>query len=125
MFIQVSVSEIVTHNTGYANIDHSFNQRDSDGKNQIENYLGGAFGGIHNAEINKTTVYIKNKPKTRKTFVVSKNDETCDDFKIIYICGSPGKVNHIRKVYEYPDVRHISYDEIKLKMFGLHLFSSN
>ncbi|CAI2164688.1 12967_t:CDS:1 [Funneliformis geosporum] len=124
MFFQVSISDFVTHNTGYANIDLSFNQRDSDGKNQIENYLDGAFGGIHKAEINETTAYIKNKPKTHKKFVVSKNDKACDDFKIIYICGSPGKVNHIRKVDEYPEVLHISYDEIKLKMFGLSLFSS-
>ena len=83
MFFQVSKSDFVTHNTGFANIDLSFNQRDSDGKNQIENYLDRAFGGIHKAEINETTEYIKNKPKTSKKFVVSKNDKACDDFKII------------------------------------------
>jgi hypothetical protein len=54
--------------------------------------------------------------------VVSKNGEACD-FKIIYICGTPGKV-HIHKVVEYPEVRHISYEEIKSKMFGLSLFPS-
>lgn len=124
MFFQVSISDFVTHNTGYANIDLSFNQRNNGGKNQIENYLDGAFGGIHKAEINETTKYIRNKPITRKKFVVSKNDEACNDFKIIYICGSPSKVNHIRKVEEYPDVRLISYEEIKLKMFGLSLFPS-
>src|SRR4051812_31811755 len=62
--------------------------------------------------------------RTNQKHVVSKNGETCDDFKIIYICGRPGKANHTRKVDEYPDVRHISYDDIKLKMFGLSLFPS-
>ncbi|CAG8653907.1 10961_t:CDS:2, partial [Funneliformis mosseae] len=111
MFFQVSISDFVTHNTRYANIDLSFDQRDNGGRNQIENYLDGAFGGIHKAEINKTTEYIKNKPKTRKKFVVSRDGKACKDFKIIYVCGSPGKANHIHKVDEYPDVRHISYDE--------------
>src|ERR1043166_1041092 len=57
MFFQVSINDFVKHNTGYTNIDLSFNQRDSNGKNQIENYLDGAFGGIHKAKINETTVY--------------------------------------------------------------------
>ncbi|CAI2171181.1 18334_t:CDS:2 [Funneliformis geosporum] len=41
----------------------------------------------------------------------------CDFCKIVYIRGSPGGINHTRKVKEYPDVRHISYEEIKSRLF--------
>jgi cytochrome oxidase Cu insertion factor (SCO1/SenC/PrrC family) len=90
----VFINDFIIHNTGYANIDLFFNQQNRDDKNQIENYLDRAFGGIHMAEINETIEYIKNKLKTCKKFIISKNNEICDNFKIIYICKSPGKVNY-------------------------------
>ena len=57
--------------------------------------------------------------------MVSKDSKAVMTLKLsIFVNESPGKVNHIRKVDKYPDVQHISYDEIKLKMFGLSLFPS-
>jgi hypothetical protein len=117
MFFQVSISDFAKHDTGYAKIELSF-LRDDGNKNQIEDYLDSVFGGVHKIDIIETTSN-KNIKKKIKKFLALKDDQPCNDFKIIYIRGSPGKVNHTGKVEEYPDIRHISYEEIKSKLFGV------
>ncbi|PKY54643.1 hypothetical protein RhiirA4_473571 [Rhizophagus irregularis] len=100
LLLQILIERDVvqTAGNGYANIDLSFNQQNHDDKNQIENYLDKAFGGIHKAEINETIEYIKNKPKICKKFMISKNDKICDNFKIIYICRSSEFANWLLKI---------------------------
>jgi len=120
IFFQVSISDFVKHDTDYARIKLSF-RRDDSNKNQIEEYLDSVFGGVHKIDIIIETTSNKSPKKKTKKFLALKDDQPCDDFKIIYIRGSPGKANHIRKVEEYPDVRHISYEEIKSKLFGTSL----
>ncbi|RGB35194.1 hypothetical protein C1646_759647 [Rhizophagus diaphanus] len=115
MFFQVSISDFAKHDTGYARIKLSFHQDDGN-KNQIENYLDSVFGGVYKINIIETTSN-KNPKKKIKKFLALKDDQPCDDFKIIYIHGSPSRVNHTGKVEKYPDVRHISYEEIKSKLF--------
>jgi hypothetical protein len=110
-FIQVSISDFASHNKDYAKLDHAFER--SNGKNQIEEYLDAVFGGIHEAKLDITVKYIKNTKKEVKRFKVLKDGWACTDFEIIYICGKPGGANHTRKVEEYPEIRYISYEEIK------------
>lgn len=56
MFFQVFINNFIIHNMGYANINFPFNQQnynriiDHNNKNQIENYLDGAFDEIYKAE---------------------------------------------------------------------------
>lgn len=104
-FFQVSVSDFVIHDKDSAKIELSFQR--SNGKNQIEEYLDAAFGGTHEAKINKMVKYVKNTAKEVKRFKALKNGQACD-FEIIYIRGSPGAKKHKRKVEEYPEIRHIS-----------------
>jgi hypothetical protein len=117
-FFQVSISDFVTHDTGYARIELAFDRKDGN-KNQIEEYLDSVYGGTHKIDLIKTT-NIKNS-KIVKTFSASKDGQSCDDFKIVYICGRPNETIHKNKVKEYPEVRHISYEEIKTKLFGVSL----
>ncbi|RIA79425.1 hypothetical protein C1645_840727 [Glomus cerebriforme] len=117
-FFQVSISDFVTHDTGYARIELAFDRKDGN-KNQIEEYLDSVYGGTHKIDLIKTT-NIKNS-KIVKTFSASKDGQSCDDFKIVYICGRPNETIHKNKVKEYPEVRHISYEKIKMKLFGVFL----
>jgi hypothetical protein len=125
-FIQVSISDFATHNVGTANIEKAFerptarNTRSFNCRNQIEKHLDGAFGGQHEAKID---------PVTRKFVVTRKHvisvggqqvEETrpVEDFRIVYIHGKPGKPNHTGKSREFPDVLHVSFDELQKKLFG-------
>ncbi|KAF9112331.1 hypothetical protein BGX27_003540 [Mortierella sp. AM989] len=134
-FIQVSISDFASHNEKSADISKAFdrpklndtqsksidsskssnntkrNRRVSDtfdSRNQIERYLDSAFGGKHKADIDPTS----------RRFVVTKDGEKLDDFKIVYICGLKDTPNHTRKVKEFPDIVHVNLGEIKRKLCG-------
>ncbi|KAF9369436.1 hypothetical protein CPC16_004504 [Podila verticillata] len=125
-FIQVSVSDFAKHNVEGANFEKAFERptarhtRSFDNRNQIEKYLDGAFGGVHKADID---------PISRR-FVVSRkgaifengqqveDTRAVEDFKIVYISGKPGKPNHTGKIKDFPDVLHVSFDELQKKLFG-------
>jgi hypothetical protein len=119
IFLQVSISDFVAHDTGYAKIELAFDRKDGN-RNQIEAYLDSVYGGTHKIELIKT-VDTKNSKNIIKKFSALKDGQPCDNFKIVYICGRPNGIIHKRKVKEYPEVRHISYEEIKTKLFGVSL----
>ncbi|ORZ28448.1 hypothetical protein BCR41DRAFT_74141 [Lobosporangium transversale] len=185
MFIQVSVSSFTVHNdpTGSVYIDKAFSKREATGKNQIEEYLDAAFGGVHQATMteepaddendniasndkrkgnksnrgnrgrgnnqsdgkgtnagikkrkgndessdnNKNDEGSSKKRKTVKKFAVTRDGKPCNDFQIVYICGgnkadkNAGSPNHTGKVIEYPQIRHICYDELKSKLFRAYM----
>ncbi|KAF9147150.1 hypothetical protein BGX20_006730, partial [Mortierella sp. AD010] len=113
-FIQVSISSFTRHNSGSADIDNAFEREDVDAKNQIEEYLDATYGGVHKANMIKTA---RAKGQYTKKFEVTKDGEPID-FKIVYMHGRNDKSNspnHTTKVNEYPEIRHICYDEIKSK----------
>ncbi|KAF9295539.1 hypothetical protein BGZ74_010775, partial [Mortierella antarctica] len=107
MFIQVSVSDFASHNSGSANIDNAFTTRDTAGKNQIEKYLDDAYGSGHHAYMDPST----------NRFVVTKQRRSVTDFRIVYIRGSPGNPNHCRLVKKFPDVLHVSFEELQQSLF--------
>ena len=116
-FFQVSISNFVSHDQGSAKIEKAF-ERNGD-KNQIEEYLDAVYGGTHKANIELQ----HRGHKTTKRFVVSRDGQACLQFKIIYICGRGDAPNHSSKAKEYPDLRYISYNEIKSKLFGASLWN--
>ncbi|KAF9311594.1 hypothetical protein BG003_007207 [Podila horticola] len=106
MFIQVSVSDFAQHNTGSADISRAFNVRDSNGKNQIEKYLDDVYGSGHSACIDGLT----------NRFIVTKlNVRT--PIHIVYIRGCPGNPTHRELVKSFPDVLHVSFEELKSSLF--------
>ncbi|CAG8563512.1 3327_t:CDS:2 [Funneliformis caledonium] len=110
LFIQVSVSPFDQHNKESANINKAFERyckEGNDSRNQIELYLDTTFGGQH------TALHINGK------FVILKNNiPIAQDFRIVYMCGSPVSLNHTRLVKKYQDVAFISYEEIKSKLLA-------
>ncbi|KAF9174551.1 hypothetical protein BGX20_010779, partial [Mortierella sp. AD010] len=109
MFIQVSISDFQVHEkTDSKKISKAFENRDAKSKkNQIECYMDEMFGSGHSANID---------PKSKK-FIVTKNGVVVPGFQIIYIRGSSGVPNHWGLVKEYPDVLHVTFEEIKMKLF--------
>lgn len=106
LFIQVSISPFDKHNKESANINKAFERYRDDPRNQIELYLDTTFGAQH------TALYQNGK------FHVLKDYIPIEDFRIVYMCGSPSSPNHSRLVNKYQDVAFISYEEIKTKLFG-------
>ncbi|CAG8613256.1 11032_t:CDS:2 [Ambispora gerdemannii] len=116
IFIQVSVSDFVTHNSKPStNIRQAFevmsaqagiSQMQINGRNQIEMYLDEMYGSGHSAEID-----------SRNKFVVTQNGRHVPGFRIAYIRGSPGISKHPRKVHEFPDVAHVTFEEITRQLF--------
>ncbi|RHZ82057.1 hypothetical protein Glove_114g216 [Diversispora epigaea] len=116
IIIQVSVSDFVTHNSKPStNIRKAFetmsaqagiSQTQINGRNQIEMYLDEMYGTGHSAIID---------PQNR--FVVTRNGTRVSGFRIVYIRGSPGNPNHSRKVREFPDVAHVTFEEITGQLF--------
>ncbi|CAG8621823.1 12750_t:CDS:2 [Ambispora gerdemannii] len=110
-FDKVSVSDFVTHNSKPStNIRQAFevmsaqagiSQMQINGRNQIEMYLDEMYGPGHSAEID-----------SRNKFVVTQNGRHVPGFHIVYIRGSPGIPKHPRKVHEFPDVAHVTFEEI-------------
>ncbi|GES93088.1 hypothetical protein GLOIN_2v1482214 [Rhizophagus clarus] len=76
-------------------------------RNQIEMYLDEMYGSRHSARISA----LNNK------FVVTKNGVHMPGFYIVYIRGSLGTPNHSGKVCDFPDVAHITFEEIKRQFF--------
>ncbi|KAG0351443.1 hypothetical protein BG005_009051 [Podila minutissima] len=108
MFIQVSIRDFDRHNSGSAEIDKAFNPQDTTGRNQIEKYLDSACGSGHRAYVDART----------KRFVVTKeDDDTNENIRIVYIRGSPGKPNHCELVKRFPDILHVSFEELKQGLF--------
>jgi hypothetical protein len=117
IFIQVSISHFVKHNYPIStNIKQAFKPMSAqagitnaqiNGRNQIEMYLDEMYGPGHSAKIDPTT----------KRFVVTKNGSHVHGFRIVYICGSPSTPNHYRKVNEFPDIAHITFEEIRSQLF--------
>ncbi|KAG0326008.1 hypothetical protein BG000_001554, partial [Podila horticola] len=100
-----SISDFESHNTGSADIRKAFHDRDNDGTNQIERHLNGLFGPGHSARIEDNR------------FVVTKDGVPVPGFRIVYIRGSPGKPAHRDWATEFPDIRHIAFEELKKNLF--------
>ncbi|KAF9945300.1 hypothetical protein BGZ72_001496, partial [Mortierella alpina] len=107
MFIQASISDFGRHNTDSASLSKAFDDRDKDGRNKIERYLDDLYGPTHRAEIGLNS----------KRFVVTRNGVPVPGFRVVYIRGSPGKPSHRDLVKEFPDVRHISFEEVRENLF--------
>ncbi|GJJ74326.1 hypothetical protein EMPS_06684 [Entomortierella parvispora] len=125
-FIQVSLSDFATHNVDSANIEKAFerptipNTRTSDHRNQIEKHLDSAFGGQHEADINPVTrkFVVRRKELISKDGQLVEDIRAVEDFQIVYIHGKPGKPNHTGKIKDFPDVLHVSLEELQNKLFG-------
>ena len=107
VFIQASISDFGTHNTKSAKISKAFEVRDPTEPNQIERYLNDLYGPGHSAKIHKKS----------KRFVVTKGGEPVTGFRVVYIRGSPGKPSRRDLVKQFPDVRHVSFEEIMENLF--------
>ncbi|ORZ01945.1 hypothetical protein BCR41DRAFT_363352 [Lobosporangium transversale] len=106
MFIQVPISNFQEHEKKQIKqIQNAFDKRGPDGRNQIESYLDEVFGGNHSAIIDDGH------------FVVKKDGEPVTGFKIVYMRGSPGAANHTGLIKDYKDLLHVSFDELKEKLF--------
>lgn len=117
IFMQVSVSTFTTHNQASADIEKAFkemapqgniSQAQINGRNQIEMYLDEMYGSGHSAKIDPIT----------KKFIVTRNNNPMPGFRIVYFQGSPGTPNHSHKVKDFPDVAHVTLEEIKSKLFS-------
>ncbi|KAF9303893.1 hypothetical protein BGZ74_002859, partial [Mortierella antarctica] len=93
------------HNTGTADVCRAFTERCSAGMNQIERYMNDMYGPGHSAEIQGDR------------FVVTKDGVPVPGFRILYIRGTPGKPSHSILVKRLPDVAHITFEELKEKLF--------
>ena len=117
IFIQVSISSFTRHNSESSkNIKKAFKPMLSQagitanyirGRNQIEIYLDEIYGPTHSAKIDPTS----------HKFDVFKSGNRIPGFRIVYIRGSPGIANHSEKVKQFPDIAHVSFDEIKSQLF--------
>ncbi|CAG8596717.1 4921_t:CDS:2, partial [Funneliformis mosseae] len=117
IFIQVSISSFTKHNNESSkNIEKAFEPmlpqagitaNDINGRNQIEIYLDEIYGPTHSARID---------PISRK-FNVSKNGKHKPGFRIVYIRGSPGTAKHSTKGKKFPEIAHVTFDEIKRNLF--------
>ncbi|CAI2189216.1 11414_t:CDS:2 [Funneliformis geosporum] len=116
IFIQVSISDFTSHNSkSSTNIRQAFEPMSAqagislvqiNGRNQIEMYLDEMYGPGHSAKID-----------SQNRFVVTRNGRRVPGFRIVYIRGSPGTPNHSGKVREFPDVSHVTFEEIKSQLF--------
>ncbi|CAG8625059.1 1541_t:CDS:2, partial [Ambispora leptoticha] len=116
IFIQVSISDFTSHNSKPStNIRQAFEPMSAqagislvqiNGRNQIEMYLDEMYGTGHSAKID-----------SQNKFVVTRNGKRVPGFRIVYIRGSPGTPNHSGKVREFPDVAHVTFEEIRSQLF--------
>lgn len=72
---------------------------------RFERHLNDMFGPGHSATIG------------RNGFIVTRNGVTVPGFHVDYIRGSLGKPKHGELVKTFPDVRHISLEELTKKLF--------
>ncbi|RHZ77025.1 hypothetical protein Glove_186g164 [Diversispora epigaea] len=116
IFIQVSISDFTLHNSkSSTNIRQAFEPMSAQAdissvqinrRNQIEMYLDEMYGSGHSAKID-----------SQNKFVVTRNGKHVPGFRIVYIRGSPGIPNHLRKVHEFPDVAHVTFEEVTRQLF--------
>ncbi|KAF9351124.1 hypothetical protein BGX26_010794 [Mortierella sp. AD094] len=108
-FIQVSNSDFQVHEKPDSKkISKAFDDRDDvSGKNQIECYMDEMFGTGHSANMDPLS----------KKFIVTRNGVVVPGFQIVYIRGSTGAPNHSGLVKKYPDLLHVTFEEIKEKLF--------
>ncbi|KAG0249997.1 hypothetical protein DFQ27_009680 [Actinomortierella ambigua] len=107
LFIQASISDFGRHNAGSADLSKAFDIRDANGTNQIERYLNDLYGPGHSAKIDVES----------NRFVVTKDGVPVSGFRVVYIRGSPGKPSHRDLVKRFPDVRHVSFEEVTRNLF--------
>ncbi|KAF9389902.1 hypothetical protein CPB97_010415 [Podila verticillata] len=107
-FIQASISTFQVHNTKTAEIKIAFQKgfNNDSSRNQIECYLDDMYGPKHTAVMDSSG-----------KFKVQRNGKVVPGFRIIYIRGSPGNPNHSGLVKTFPDIAHITVEEIKEKLF--------
>ncbi|CAI2168627.1 18817_t:CDS:2 [Funneliformis geosporum] len=72
---------------------------------QIEMYLNEMYGPSHFAKID-----------SENRFVVIKNGRRLPIFRIVYIRGSPSTPNHSVNIRKFPDITHITFEEIKSQL---------
>ncbi|KAL1923168.1 uncharacterized protein VTP21DRAFT_9544 [Calcarisporiella thermophila] len=125
MFIRTSISEFTIHNQNSANIEKAFEYpkprptRSFDPRNQIEKYLDGAFGGCDEHRDGNGCYKAIIDPESRR-FIVTRDGKEDEDFRIVYIRGSSGFAEHphTSKVKDFPDILHVSLEELQTKLFG-------
>ncbi|KAF9157781.1 hypothetical protein DFQ26_008327 [Actinomortierella ambigua] len=102
-----SISDFGRYNAGSADLSKAFDIRDANGTNQIERYLNDLYGSGHSAKIDVES----------NRFVVTKDGVPVSGFRVVYIRGSPGKPSHRDLVKRFPDVRHVSFEEVTRSLF--------
>ncbi|KAF8981111.1 hypothetical protein BGZ52_003183 [Haplosporangium bisporale] len=110
MFIQASISTFQVHNTKTADINIAFQKgfHNDTNRNKIECYLDDMYGSKHTAVMG-----------SNGRFEVKRKDVVVPGFRIIYIQGSPGNPTHLGIVRAFPDVAHVTVEEIKEKLFKI------
>ncbi|KAG0351084.1 hypothetical protein BGZ54_003426 [Gamsiella multidivaricata] len=112
MFFQVSISDFASHNESKtADITKAFSKGPG-GENQIERYLNEVYGPGHSAKIENSRFVVTRADVTRGGAPVP-----VPGFRIVYIRGSPGKPAHRALVKKFPDVVHITFEELQEKLF--------
>ncbi|KAG0351060.1 hypothetical protein BG005_009442 [Podila minutissima] len=107
LFTQASISNFGQHNKkDSADIRKAF-EKDNEGTNQIERYLNDLFGPGHSAKIDDKD----------NRFIVTRKGVPLTEFRIVYIRGSPGKPAHREWVNKLPGLLHITFEEVKEKLF--------
>ncbi|KAG0051779.1 hypothetical protein BGZ83_003305 [Gryganskiella cystojenkinii] len=104
LFIQMSLSDFGEHEKSGSGIRDAFTKIAQE-PNEIENYLDDLYGPSHSATIENNR------------FVVKKNNVAVDGFHIVYIRGSSGQPTHCELVKRFPDLLHVTYEEVKEKLF--------
>ncbi|KAF8942044.1 hypothetical protein BGZ47_006926 [Haplosporangium gracile] len=85
LFIQTSISDFGQHNKkDSADIRKAFNDRDSEGANQIERYLNDVFGPGHSAKIEDNR------------FIVTKDGVPVPGFRIVYCTHAHNAINFLK-----------------------------
>ncbi|KAG0247058.1 hypothetical protein BG011_002110, partial [Mortierella polycephala] len=112
MFIQASISDFASHNESKtADITKAFSKGPGE-ENQIERYLNEVYGPGHSAKIDNNRFVVTRTDVTRGGVPVP-----VPGFRIVYIRGSPGKPVHRTLVKKFPDVVHITFEELQEKLF--------
>ncbi|KAF8937156.1 hypothetical protein BGZ58_003208 [Dissophora ornata] len=101
---EVSVSDFQEHDKNYSkNIEEAFTPTS---KNQIENILDEVYGAGHTAVLTGSG-----------DFDVRRNGVLVVGFKIVYMRGCSGAPNHPRLTSKCQDLLHVTFEEIKEKLF--------
>ncbi|CAG8651215.1 1173_t:CDS:2, partial [Funneliformis mosseae] len=88
IFIQVSISDFISHNSKSS------------------------------TNIRKAFELMSALADSQNRFIVTRNGIRVPGFHIVYIRGSPNTPNHSGKVREFPDIAHVTFEEIKSQLFS-------